>query len=129
MNSGDSRVPIDQLPAAIEELLKSGPHVLDAVARELGYSVAAVRPRMSQLYLENRVHRKRVKIQAWPGGVCYTWHHGPGPDAPAPSQPRPALQAIVPSQTSVRTYPTINRRDPLVAALFGPARQQGTTVS
>lgn len=121
MNPQDSRVPIEQLPAAIEELLKAGPHVMDSIARELGYSVAAVRPRIAQLHLENRVHRQLVKVRIWPGGMCYTWHHGPGPDAAAPSSPRPAGEAIVPSQKSVRSYPAINRRDPLVAALFGPS--------
>ena len=119
MNPRDSRVPIEQLPAAIEELLKAGPRVLASIAAALGYSVAAVRPRIAQLHLENRVHRKRNRIQGWPGGMCYMWHYGPGPEATGPAAPRPEGQAIVPSQKSVRTYPAINRRDPLVAALFG----------
>jgi len=33
----------------------------------------------------------------------------------------PADQGAVPFQSTVRTFPAINRRDPLVAALFGAA--------
>jgi hypothetical protein len=93
MNPRNSRVRIEQLPAAIEELHKAGPHVMDSIARELDCSVAAVRPRIAQLHLENRVYLQHVKVRVWLGGMCYTRHPDLGPDAAMPSPPWPDGQA------------------------------------
>lgn len=123
------RVPVEQLQVAIVDLLKTGPHVIDAIARELGYSVSAVRLRLEQLQLENRAHRRRIKFEDW-SGVCYAWYHGAALDAAIPPAAteaqvvlRPEDRGIVPNQRSMRTYPAITQRDPLVAALFGPVGQ------
>lgn len=129
MRAQDRRVPIEQLLPAIEQVLKSGPRVIDQIAREVGYSVGAVRSRLQQLELENRAHRRRVIFENW-SGICYHWYHGAAVDAMVVPQAAsvqealgPEQQAVVPFQCTVRTYPAINRRDPLVAALFGPMRQ------
>lgn len=122
------QVPVEQLTVAIEALLRAGPRVIDAIARELGYSVAAVRPRLEQLQLDGRAYRVRVRFTDWPG-MCYCWHAGAAIDAPVEqvvvTPERAAQQRLgMPLQATVRTYPAIDRRDPLVAALFGPARRQ-----
>lgn len=129
MNRPDSRVPIEQLPAAIEELLKRGPRSFDQIARAVGWSQSAVRKRVEQLALDGRVHRRRVRVDC--PGFSYNWFYGPAPEAAAlPShalaqEPQRAdLRVQVPFQYSVRVYPAIDRRDPLVAALFGPAPAQ-----
>jgi DNA-binding Lrp family transcriptional regulator len=121
-------VPIEQLQGTIEELLKAGPRSIDQLARATGWSKAAVKPRVEQLQLEGRTHRVRVQSENSPG-VCYQWHFGPASGAVATAQavlfqtPQDAeKRGIVPFQHSVRKWPAINRRDPLVIALFGPAR-------
>lgn len=131
MRARDRKVPIQQLMAAIEEVLKAGPRGIGEIARELGYSPVALRWRLEQLELENRAHRQREQIKSW-SGLYYRWHHGPaaGNDAlfaasPVQQEAGKAQQGMVPFQSTVRTYPAVNRRDPLVAALFGPSHQAG----
>lgn len=128
MKRHDHQVPIDQLRGAIEELLKAGPRSIDQLARATGWSKAAVQPRVEQLQLEGRAHRVRIPNENSPG-VCYLWHFGPPIGAAAAAQAalcqtpqHPEKRGIVPFQHSVRSYPAIDWRDPLVAALFGPPR-------
>ncbi len=129
MRSQDKRVPIAQLPMAIEHVLAGGPRTIGEIARALGYSVVAVRARLEQLEIDERAHRVRTPINAW-AGYAYMWHLGAAAGAEvlpcavhAQTRPTLAEHGVVPCQSTVRTYPAINRRDPLVAALFGPARQ------
>lgn len=126
------KVSIEDLDDAIEALLKAGPHSVTEVTRELGWSTRAVCPRLEQLELEHRAHRVRVRLPNTPT-ICYHWHFGPAPGGTATDQcatraalPPARLRAIVPFQHSVREFPAIDRRDPLVAALFGPARAHAT---
>ena len=119
MRSQDRKVPAEQLTLAIEDVLRTGPHSINEICRELGYSVAAVRARLDLLVSEQRVHRRKVEFKSWTG-VGYLWHYGAAPDIPVAEV---VPQATVPFQSTVRTYPAINRRDPLVAALFGSTRQ------
>lgn len=119
MRSQDRKVPAEQLTLAIENVLRTGPHSIDELSRELGYSVSAVRSRLDVLVYEQRVHRRKVTFKSWTG-VGYFWHYGAAPDIPVAEV---VPQATVPFQSTVQTYPAINRRDPLVAALFGPTRQ------
>ena len=129
MNRPDNRVPVEQLHTAIEDLLKAGPRSMDEIAHAVRWSPAAVRKRVEQLAIENRVHRRRVRADC--PGFSYHWYHGPSREAAelphygmAQEPLRADLRATVPFQNSVRTWPAIARRDPLVAALFGPAPAQ-----
>lgn len=132
MRGDDRKVPLDELLTAIEAVLAAGPRGCDAIARELGYSVSAVRIRLEQLELEQRAHRRQTAIKGWQG-LAYLWCFGPADGAALETgqalvpqgAPNREQQAIVPFQSTVRTYPAINRRDPLVAALFGPSNQAG----
>ena len=74
------KVPITQLPAAIEEALRLGPRLVDPLGLELGYSTFTIRRRLEELENEQRVHRVRVKSELGQG-VCYRWHHGLAPGA------------------------------------------------
>jgi len=127
MRAQDKRVPIGQLLTAVEDVLRNGPRTIGALAQELGYSVVAVRARLEQLELEQRAHRVKVPINSF-SGFAFQWHHGAAandacssPAVLAQQRPGPADQGAVPFQSTVRTFPAINRRDPLVAALFGAA--------
>lgn len=122
------KVSIDELGPAVEEALKVGRCLVDAIARDLGYSTTTIKKRLERLEHAGRAHRARI-----PGrlGLAYRWHHGPGPDAVvAPVYVAPALpysqQGFTPFQYTIRTYPAIDRRDPLVAALFGPPRTRAS---
>jgi hypothetical protein len=122
------KVPIAQLPAAIEEALKLGPRLVDPLAIELGYSTFTIRRRLEELENEQRVHRVRVKSELGQG-VCYLWHHGLAPGAKLIPHillgyelPRADQRVSVPFQHVVRIWPAFNGRDPLVTALFGTRR-------
>jgi hypothetical protein len=129
MRARDRKVPIAELATSIRDLLKTGPRTIGEVARELGYSIVAVRARLEQLELDQLAHRRQIQIQAW-SGVCFLWYEGPADGAAlklgealaTPGGPTREQQVIIPFQATVRTYPAVNRRDPLVAALFGSAR-------
>lgn len=119
MRSQDRKVPAEGLILAIEDVLKRGPHSINQIARELGYSVSAVRWRLDLLRLEHRAYRRKVEFSDQTG-TNYLWYHGAEVDIPlADVEPR----ENVPVQGTVREYPAIDRRDPLVVALFGRARQ------
>ena len=123
MSAPNRKVELTDLPEALLAVLAKGPREIREIAAELGYSTRAVLSRLEQLQIEQRAHRRRVQIKTW-AGLCYHWYLGPDLEAPAaldgaPARPSLAQQAIVPFQSTVRTYPAINRRDPLVAALFG----------
>jgi len=128
MRAQDRKVPIEDLPEAIEEILKAGPRAIGEIARALGYSVVAVRTRLEDLEIEQRAHRRRVVLKSW-SGVLYLWYFGAAIDAPTlldgtlvQNGLSREQQGTIPFQSTVRTFPAINRRDPLVAALFGSAR-------
>ncbi|KQQ93645.1 hypothetical protein [Massilia sp. Leaf139] len=128
MRANDRKVPLAQLLCAVEDVIAARPRGIIEVARELGYSVGAVRARLEQLELEQRAHRRQIAIKGW-CGVAYLWYAGPADTAElklgetlvAQGAPNREEQAMIPFQSTVRTFPAINRRDPLVAALFGPA--------
>jgi len=124
-------VPIERLLSVIESTLQSGPRLVDQLAFELGYTTSAVRPRLEQLEREHRAHRVRVPREH-SQGFCYQWRYGQAPGvvhAPvivlAQALPRAELRVSVPFQTIVCSWPAFLYRDPLVAALYGPASQVG----
>ena len=116
-----TRRATDPLEVAIEALLGSGPRLADQLAHDAGYSLAATRLRLERLLEGGRIHREKVNLgqPRWQ----YLWHAGPAPAAPAEDAEEADVDddAFVPVQTTVRSYPRVGRRDPLVAALFGPA--------
>lgn len=114
-------VPPEQLKTAIEQHLQAGPRIMHALARLVGYSESVVRVRLLELEEQLRAHRVSVSA-ARIGGRHWEWRIGPAPIADVDHDE--ADDADAPRQGSTRHYPPINRRDDLVAALFGPARQE-----
>ena len=118
-----ARRATDPLETAIEAQLGTGPRLADQLAHDAGYSLAATRLRLERLLERGRVHREKVNLgqPRWQ----YLWHAGPTPVAPVERAEEAADDdAFAPVQTTVRSYPRVGRRDPLVAALFGPAQDR-----
>lgn len=117
MRVEEHRVPTAQLTSAIEALLDTGPCIIEEIADTLRYSAGAVRVRLLQLAKEGRVHRQRIQVGNNPG-LFYRWHAGPAPGGRG-HDPRMDVPELAPVQITVHAYPSINRRDPMVAAFFG----------
>ena len=105
------RVPVAELADQIVDLLKTEPRTVYDLARMTHYGVATCRLRVLELERLGRAHRERILI---PTGCQYVWHYGP-----SPSRGKALGIFDIPQQSTYRVYPPINRRDPLVAALFG----------
>jgi hypothetical protein len=90
-------------------LLAQSPYFVEDLARVTGYATATCRLRLVALESRGRAHRQKVVID---GTVYARWVAGSGPAFKEPP-------VWLPHQPTFRTYPPVNRRDPLVAALFG----------
>lgn len=109
--------PILELPSAILDLITLYPRTADALAEAVGYSVTTVRQRLDVLEERARIHRIGHK-NVGNSGTTYTWHAGLAPaavEAPVPD----AEPIELPRRFFKTKYPTIGKRDYLVAALFG----------
>jgi hypothetical protein len=116
---------LEQLNNTIEQrLIECAPDGLMAneVGKGLSCAKSTVNTRLEALLQAGRVHRVR-HTQAGRYAIYYTWHAGAKPEDAyeAPICPNPGA---VPHRPTFRKYPPINRRDSLVEALFGPARQE-----
>jgi hypothetical protein len=99
------------------------PRTLVDLVEEFGYSRAATQDRLYSLESGGFVHSTTTATTT--GRYAQNlWHSGPGEQKPART-PRTRTQRLerlnVPAQRTVKAYPPCNRRDSLVAALFGPA--------
>jgi hypothetical protein len=104
-------VSYDGLLDYIADLLGTAPHSAIELAKLTGYGELTCRHRLGELEALGRAHRQRVGLVG--AGWTYVWHAGP-------ADPSEVISMIThPRQSTVRTYPPVNRRDPLVAALFG----------
>jgi predicted transcriptional regulator len=115
-----SRPPLSA--QSIEALLKVAPRSNEELRKLTGYSRAGVTNQLERMELAGLVHRERLNISR-AAGFLYIWHSGPAKDGstikPAPLER--AISGMTPRQKTVRQYESINRRDELVAALFGQA--------
>lgn len=93
------------------ELLAARPYDTHEMAGAIGYSVSFVRRRLLELMNAGRIHRERVTTMY---GFTHRWYLGKTPAVMLDSDDGPAVH-----QVTIRDYPPVNRRDPLVAALFG----------
>ncbi|WEF34885.1 hypothetical protein [Pseudoduganella chitinolytica] len=100
------RVSIEALPARLARLVKAKPRTTLQLRELTGYSVEAVRVRLHRLASDGLIHSVEVRKSL---GFEYWWHPGEGP-----------IKASVPAPE-----PKVAKRDPLVAALFGPAKPAG----
>lgn len=109
---------LEQLSSKIERRLESaGPEglTIPEAAEGLGFALGTIRARMGALLESGRIYREK-HIQTPRTAIYFTYH--------AVEPVARDVDADAPRRISSRTYPTINRRDDLVAALFGPARKE-----
>lgn len=111
-------------PKAIEDLLRAAPRSNEDLRLLTGYSRCGVRNQLERMESAGMIHRERREIPR-AAGYCYIWHFGPGQSglprkAASVDEPKESsFPGAVPKQRTVRQYAPINRRDYLVAALFG----------
>ncbi|MFC5550741.1 hypothetical protein [Massilia aerilata] len=115
----------------IEEALRRKPSTIQELCRDLGFSYYAIHVRLMALMTSGRVHYVKTPTNGGVG-LAHVWHPGPASKEQLDElQRKDQARAVVPDrgpictpqQVTTRAYTAVNRRDPLVAALFGPARQ------
>jgi len=120
-----------ELSSQIEEALQRKPSTIQELCRQLGFSHHAIRVRLVALMAAGRVHYVK-EVTSCGLGVAHMWHPGPASKEQLDELQRKqhARAAVpdrgpisIPSQVTTRAFPLVHSRDPLVAALFGPARQ------
>lgn len=102
---------------SIESFLKDGPLSNAQLMQLTGYSRSGVHNQLERMELLGIVHRERIEINR-AAGYCHIWRLGPALGIEPPVR---GIPGYTPKQKTVRQYEPINRRDELVAALFGHA--------
>jgi predicted transcriptional regulator len=100
------RFPVTDIQRAVQDCLSTAPRVVDELERLTGYAASSIRVCLARLEASQLVWRERHGIKR-AAGYYYLWHNGPAPKADASIQPQE------------QAYEPINRRDELVAYLFG----------
>jgi hypothetical protein len=129
MRSGHTQDECEKLADRIEAVLRTAPRAINDLVKEVGFSRHAVAARLTALLVAGRVHYTETLTN---GGLgkSHLWTVGPAPadeleEHRRVHRERAALRARgsigMPKQMILKTYPAVDRRDPLVSALFGPA--------
>jgi biotin operon repressor len=106
----------------ISAFLKLAPRSNEELRTLTGLSRSCVSKYLEQMESDGLVHRRRKEIHRG-SGYQYMWHDGPvkvGSTYKVDSA-ECRIPGAMPKQRIVRQFTPINRRDDLVAALFGPA--------
>lgn len=123
-HKSDRQAALERLTEVVEQrLVDNAPDglTLKEVAAGVGFATSTVRVRLEALEEMGVVHRVRHNTPGCPN-CFYLWHIGAKPATAYVEKHTPnAKPGSVPRQPTLRVYPPVNRRDDLVAALFGPA--------
>lgn len=103
------RFPVTDIQRAVQDCLSTAPRVVDELERLTGYPTSSIRICLARLEEEQLVWRERIGIKR-AAGYYYLWHNGPAPQLDANASQKPIIK-----------HEPENRRDYLVAALFGQA--------
>lgn len=115
------------LAGKIEAALCRRPSTMNDLCRELGFSYKTIKIRLEDLLAADKVHFI-PEVPRGGKGIAHVWYIGAAPQehlkkAASKKATRFAIPdrgpINVPAQVTTRTYAPMNRRDPLVAALFG----------
>lgn len=118
------------LTETIINLLAEEPRTVLALADMLGCAPNTIGARLRRLEATRQAHRARIVGKK---GMHYLWHSGPADRAvyPLPLEPEPVIEldddapgAGQPNRTFTSVYTIDTPRDPIIAALFGPARKE-----
>ena len=117
----------NNLTEAIERrIIESGADGLtyNVVMDEMQIGRTCARGHITMLEDLGRIYRVR-RTQPGRGAIYYTYHANGTQAAPllTPDEHQDLKPGYVPRRRMLRTWAPINRRDELVAALFGPARK------
>lgn len=137
-----TRAEIAFLPDRILVCLKREPMwTVQELSAELGFAPTGIRNKLLELEMLGLVHHLESRTHGGLGLVHY-WNNGPKPkdvkyfersqsqaakvrrEAKAKSPQAEETDSCPPRQNTVKSYPQNFQRDPLVAALFGPAQRE-----
>lgn len=114
--------PAEKLRVLILKCIKDGLHTSEAISRRLSVKTKLVSARLNYLGSLGIVHGDRIARAG--GGSMRVWHLGPGVDKFG--QPGYVHEPRVRGKNGFnrrvivsKSYPAVDQRDPLVAALFG----------
>ena len=120
----DRQAALERLTEIVEQrLVDNAPDglTLQEVASGVGFARSTVRVRLEMLEELGQAHRVSHSMHGRPS-IYYRWHIGAKPATAYVEKHTPnAKPGSVTRQPTLRVYPPVNRRDDLVAALFGPA--------
>jgi DNA-binding transcriptional ArsR family regulator len=126
-HKSERQAALDRLSEVVEQrLVDNAPDGLTLleVTEGTGFAACTVRVRLEALEEMGIVHRVRHIMPGRPNHY-FLWHIGAKPAAAYVEKHTPnAKPGSVPRQPTLRVYPPVNRRDELVAALFGPAGKE-----
>ncbi|MFK3738977.1 hypothetical protein [Massilia sp. TN1-12] len=111
-------IPLAQLPAALLRTIQIAPRTVKELSALVGYSEAELRRQLILLEESGDAHRI-LTAHRTPGVRCWMWYFGAGESTlPRKYAPR-TIKAEAPRRRIRSNYPAVDRRDPLVSALFG----------
>lgn len=122
-----TRAEIAALPDRILACMRRVPTwTVQELSDELGFSICGIRSKLLEFSEQGKAHQIRARAHNG-GGSLHFWKLGPAPIAPKQEikvdDEEPAA-LYLPNQRILKVYPSVDRRDDLVAALFGPARRE-----
>lgn len=121
-----TKAEVAALPGRVLACLsRDSSSTIPKLSKELGFSLCGVRAVLLDLQQKNTVHAIRARAHTG-GGSIHQWCIGPLPVVadPEPRAEDDEADAIyyLPKQRRVSVYTIDTPRDPMIAALFGPAQ-------
>lgn len=111
-----------ELRNAILDCIGAGMHRTAEIAAHLHMASSHISTRLDYLRTQGLIHAARID-DSKRGGFVNDWQLGPGPENQASYDQKdlPRRRAATDDRRVIlsTTYPLVNRRDPLVTALFG----------
>lgn len=110
-----------ELRNAILDCIGAGMHRTAEIAAHLHMASSHISTRLDYLRTQGLIHAARID-DVKRGGFVNEWQLGPGPGNQASYDPKDLPRRRATDDRRVilsTTYPLVDRRDPLVAALFG----------
>ena len=107
----------EDMKVILLNLIETTPRTASELCKMLGVTDSTIRRRLLDLEaagLVRRVERRHAQYF----NAYWLWNFGPG-TTPAPLDRKMLKDVEAPNRKFTRNYPAVDRRDPLVSALFG----------
>jgi hypothetical protein len=102
--------------------MKRGTSLVKEMAAHTGLSASLITSHLMSLEQAGQVHREHGKKTGL-GYYCIAWKIGPSTGPLPPRKKDHGRSCDKPNIVVLKDYPTVGKRDPLVAALFGAPKQ------